>query len=76
MNYIRKISPISYLFLDSGYCLNNVAKHEYDYINNYDSLSFNQFYKQDFIDLTYYLVREVGKSKNVFQMNETLFRVS
>jgi hypothetical protein len=56
----------------SGYSLNDVTPGEYDYINRHDSLSFNQFYKQDFINLTYYLTREVGKSKNVFQMNETL----
>lgn len=69
--YQQKKSEKLFIF-GSGYSLNKISRDEYDYINNYDSLSFNQFYKQDFIDLTYYLVREVGKSKNVFQMNETL----
>ena len=69
--YQQKKSKKLFIF-GSGYSLNNVTKDEYNYINNYDSLSFNQFYKQDFIDLTYYLAREVGNSKNVFQMNETL----
>lgn len=69
--YQQKKTEKLFIF-GSGYSLNKISRDEYNYINNYDSLSFNQFYKQDFIDLTYYLVREVGKSKNVFQMNETL----
>ena len=70
---LKKFKSSDKIFIfGSGYSLNNISKGEYKYINNYDSLSFNQFYKQDFIDLTYYLAREVGRSKNVLQMNETL----
>ena len=70
---LKKLKSSNKIFIfGSGYSLNDVTHDEYDYINKHDTLSFNQFYKQDFIDLTYYIVREVGKSKNAFQMNETL----
>lgn len=54
-----KSSDTLYIF-GSGFSLNALSSEEWRHFESGDTLSFNQFIRQDFIRLDYYLAREIG----------------
>ena len=69
---IKEKSSNKLFVFGSGYSLNEIPAKEYESINRFDTLGYNQIFKQDFVDLTFYLFREVGPHKGVAQVNDTL----
>ena len=67
-NYYQYLSTSQFLDKKIRYCvcfwigasLNEIPSEELEEMSKHDTLSFNQFIRQDFIDLDFYLVREIG----------------
>jgi hypothetical protein len=58
---LRRTKSSETLFVfGSGSSLNEITPEEWQQIAAADTLGFNQFIRQDFLDLRYYLVREIG----------------
>lgn len=58
---LRQTKSSDTLFIfGSGASLNDITAEEWQRFESCDTLAFNQFIRQDFIDLGYYLVREIG----------------
>ena len=55
---IKEKSSNKLFIFGSGYSLNEISTMEYESINRYDTLGYNQIFKQDFVDLTFYLFRK------------------
>jgi len=55
----KKKSDCLFIF-GSAFSLNSISDEEYHMMMKYDTFSFNQFIRQDFINLDFYLIREIG----------------
>lgn len=54
------------IIFGSGYSINDISDEEWDKIDeNADTFSFNHFYKGEFIDIDYHIVRETTKGWGV-----------
>ena len=58
---LRQTKSSDTLFIfGSGFSLNAISAREWQHFESADTLSFNQFIRQDFVNLDYYLIREIG----------------
>ena len=53
----KKISDTLFIF-GSGYSLNSISSHEFSLMEKCDTLSFNWFICQNFLDIDFHLIRE------------------
>jgi len=64
INVRKRLKDTLFIF-GSGYSINDICKSDWEEIRNIgDTMAFNMFYKSDFIDIDYYIVRELFVRKN------------